>query len=396
MAVSNLSTYKFGKAKPEAGAQPPCVRAQEGDGTTQDLLWLFQRDLPNFPAPPSSERNVAWWENPLLCPLVLCVTPALHLLPANPLSSATALISSWWELCCTTTSASGHECLHWHKPCLEHFGFLEPLALLPALAGGSQPGRSCPCLLLSRDPAQGLQCCSPARPSGFASSTATPLCWSLCPFPNSSWLLEAPLLSSLCSTAPLAPGRQTPARPSHTEHPQTSRWALPPRFPPSSSPPSSCPRCFFSKYPHKKSSKCSCPSVCPHSLPTTKPSPHPAPMLMSPVMARAAWGMSPLPEPPKNLTSRPEKAKPAWLMFTQPEQWQTAACLGQAPTAKPEQIQTRFCWVSVNSFFQTLIGWPNLRLVFLLLLFFKLFSTWSNRRYNPEKKANHSSSNPFY
>lgn len=38
MGVSNLSTYKFGKAKPEAGAQPPPMRLQEWDGTTQDLL----------------------------------------------------------------------------------------------------------------------------------------------------------------------------------------------------------------------------------------------------------------------------------------------------------------------------------------------------------------------
>lgn len=167
-----------------------------------------------------------------------------------------------------------------------------------------------------------LQCCSPAKPSGFASSTATPLCLSLCPLPNSFWLLEAPSLSPLCSTAPLAPGRQTPARTSHDlmnihKFPES---ALPPRFPPSSFPPSSSPRCFFSKCPHKRSSKCPCPGVCPHSLPARNPSPRPAPMLTSPVMAGAGWGVSPLLVPPQNFTSHPEKAKPAWWMLTQPEQ----------------------------------------------------------------------------
>lgn len=173
-----------------------------------------------------------WLGERILCFVPLFPVWPLHFICSQliPFSSATALISSWQELCCTTTSASGHECLHWHKPCLEHFGFLEPLAHLPALAGGSQPGRSCPCPLLSRDPAQWLQCCSPARPSGFASSTATPLCLSLCPLPNSFWLLEAPFLFPLCSTAPLGPGRQTPARPSHIEHPQTSRQPYPHDF----------------------------------------------------------------------------------------------------------------------------------------------------------------------
>lgn len=47
MVVSNLSTYKFGKAKPEAGVWPPRVRAQEWDGSTQDLLWLLQWDFPS-------------------------------------------------------------------------------------------------------------------------------------------------------------------------------------------------------------------------------------------------------------------------------------------------------------------------------------------------------------
>lgn len=214
MLVSNLSTYKFGKAKPEAGAQPPCARVQEWDGTTQDLLWLFQWDFPTeMPCSISSERNMAWWVIFSLSSCSLC-DPYTSFAPSQSHSPLPmALTSSTGALlhhqrCSRTLMTALAQCRGavWvpaapgTSPCTT------------ALAGGSQPGRSCPCPFPSPDPVHWLRCCSPAKPSEFASSTATPLCLSLCPLPNSFWLLEAPSLSPLCSTAPLAPGRQTPAR----------------------------------------------------------------------------------------------------------------------------------------------------------------------------------------
>lgn len=139
------------------------MRLQEWDGITQDLLWLFQWDFPNFPLLHAALRG-AWLGEWLSCfALLSCVWP-LHFICSEliPLSSsaginlllmgavlhhqhssrtlmtalAPALFAAVW-----VPGASGT------SPCTA------------AVAGGSQPGRSCPCSFLSRDPAQ---CCGAA------------------------------------------------------------------------------------------------------------------------------------------------------------------------------------------------------------------------------------------